>query len=104
MVERFLFFFTVKTHFHILRHILIYIILIRFDIRICINACYQLKNQSIYMKDLMSYFLISHVFPLGPLRQTFTHNPLQQTPPIAAASTKNKATDSKERPWKDTIG
>ncbi|XP_075884446.1 mitochondrial inner membrane protein OXA1L isoform X2 [Nelusetta ayraudi] len=40
----------------------------------------------------------------GPLRQTFTHNPLQQTPPIAAASTKNKATDSKERPWKDTIG
>lgn len=56
------------------------------------------------MKDLMSYFLISHVFPLGPLRQTFTHNPLQQTPPIAAASTKNKATDTKERPWKDTIG
>lgn len=45
-----------------------------------------------------------HIFPLGPLRQTFTHNPLQQTPPIAAASTKNKATDSKERPWKDTIG
>lgn len=45
-----------------------------------------------------------YIFPLGPLRQTFTHNPLQQTPPIAAASTKNKVTDSKEKPWKDTIG
>lgn len=35
----------------------------------------------------------------GPLRQTFTHNPLQQNASITAASTKNK-----ERPWKDTIG
>eukprot|EP00066_Takifugu_rubripes_P015767 XP_011605033.1 PREDICTED: mitochondrial inner membrane protein OXA1L [Takifugu rubripes] len=40
----------------------------------------------------------------GPLRQTFTHNPLQQTQPVSAASAKNKATDAKARPWKDTIG
>ncbi|XP_070849441.1 mitochondrial inner membrane protein OXA1L [Chaetodon trifascialis] len=37
----------------------------------------------------------------GPLRQTFNHNPLKQTPPSAAASAKKTA---KERPWKDTIG
>ncbi|KAM6959595.1 mitochondrial inner membrane protein OXA1L isoform 1-T1 [Tautogolabrus adspersus] len=36
----------------------------------------------------------------GPLRQTFTHNPLQQT----AASSKNKPEVGKDRPWKDTIG
>lgn len=40
----------------------------------------------------------------GPLRQTFTHNPLQQTPPIAAASAKDKQAGAKARPWKDTIG
>ncbi|XP_032400467.1 mitochondrial inner membrane protein OXA1L isoform X1 [Etheostoma spectabile] len=40
----------------------------------------------------------------GPLRQTFTHNPLQQTPPMAAASAKDKPAGNKERPWKDTIG
>uniref|UniRef100_A0A8C7YC25 OXA1L mitochondrial inner membrane protein n=1 Tax=Oryzias sinensis TaxID=183150 RepID=A0A8C7YC25_9TELE len=40
----------------------------------------------------------------GPLRQTFSHNPLQQTPPIAAASAKAKPADVKARPWKDTIG
>ncbi|XP_069575075.1 mitochondrial inner membrane protein OXA1L isoform X2 [Brachyistius frenatus] len=40
----------------------------------------------------------------GPLRQTFTHNPLQQTPPIAAASAKDKPARGKARPWKDTIG
>ncbi|AWO97498.1 putative mitochondrial inner membrane protein OXA1L isoform 3 [Scophthalmus maximus] len=40
----------------------------------------------------------------GPLRQTFTHNPLQQTPPMAAASAKDKSAQSKARPWKDTIG
>ncbi|KAM4612046.1 mitochondrial inner membrane protein OXA1L [Polymixia lowei] len=45
----------------------------------------------------------------GPLRQTFTHNPLQQTaPPLAAASTKGKPgaqpTSGKNRPWKETIG
>ncbi|XP_061566255.1 mitochondrial inner membrane protein OXA1L isoform X2 [Cololabis saira] len=40
----------------------------------------------------------------GPLRQTFTHNPLQQTPPTAAASAKHKPADGKARPWKDTIG
>ncbi|KAF6724484.1 Mitochondrial inner membrane protein OXA1L [Oryzias melastigma] len=40
----------------------------------------------------------------GPLRQTFTHNPLQQTPPIAATSSKGKSADVKARPWKDTIG
>ncbi|XP_076016381.1 mitochondrial inner membrane protein OXA1L [Genypterus blacodes] len=41
----------------------------------------------------------------GPLRQTFTHNPLQQTaPPVAAASAKVKAGSSKARPWKETIG
>lgn len=40
----------------------------------------------------------------GPLRQTFTHNPVQQTPPIAAASAKDKQAGAKARPWKDTIG
>nr|XP_057923388.1 mitochondrial inner membrane protein OXA1L isoform X2 [Doryrhamphus excisus] len=37
----------------------------------------------------------------GPLRQTFTHNPLQQTPAVAA---KDKGSSSKARPWKDTLG
>ncbi|XP_041635736.1 mitochondrial inner membrane protein OXA1L [Cheilinus undulatus] len=36
----------------------------------------------------------------GPLRQTFTHNPLQQT----AAAAKSKPAAGKARPWKDTIG
>lgn len=40
----------------------------------------------------------------GPLRQTFTHNPLQQSPPMAAASAKGKPASGKSRPWKDTIG
>ncbi|XP_034471447.1 mitochondrial inner membrane protein OXA1L isoform X2 [Hippoglossus hippoglossus] len=40
----------------------------------------------------------------GPLRQTFTHNPVQQTPPMAAASAKDKQANDKDRPWKDTIG
>ncbi|XP_044197552.1 mitochondrial inner membrane protein OXA1L [Thunnus albacares] len=40
----------------------------------------------------------------GPLRQTFTQNPLQQTPPIGAASAKDKTAVGKARPWKDTIG
>ncbi|XP_044039300.1 mitochondrial inner membrane protein OXA1L [Siniperca chuatsi] len=40
----------------------------------------------------------------GPLRQTFTHNPLQQNPPMAAASAKAKPASGKVRPWKDTIG
>ncbi|XP_042368018.1 mitochondrial inner membrane protein OXA1L [Plectropomus leopardus] len=40
----------------------------------------------------------------GPLRQTFTHNPLKQTEPIAAASVKAKPASGKARPWKDTIG
>uniref|UniRef100_A0A8C5EUQ7 Membrane insertase YidC/Oxa/ALB C-terminal domain-containing protein n=1 Tax=Gouania willdenowi TaxID=441366 RepID=A0A8C5EUQ7_GOUWI len=35
----------------------------------------------------------------GPLRQTFTHNPLQQTP-----AAKDKTSVAKARPWKDTIG
>ncbi|XP_022619847.1 mitochondrial inner membrane protein OXA1L [Seriola dumerili] len=39
----------------------------------------------------------------GPMRQTFTHNPLQQNPPIAAASTKDKQAHGKEKPWKDTV-
>ncbi|XP_040886871.1 mitochondrial inner membrane protein OXA1L [Toxotes jaculatrix] len=39
----------------------------------------------------------------GPLRQTFTHNPLQPTPPMAAASTKGKRAHGKEKPWKDTV-
>uniref|UniRef100_A0A672GIQ8 Membrane insertase YidC/Oxa/ALB C-terminal domain-containing protein n=1 Tax=Salarias fasciatus TaxID=181472 RepID=A0A672GIQ8_SALFA len=38
----------------------------------------------------------------GPLRQTFTHNPLQQTAPVAAA--KSKSAGDKAQPWKDTIG
>ncbi|XP_074479051.1 mitochondrial inner membrane protein OXA1L isoform X1 [Sebastes fasciatus] len=40
----------------------------------------------------------------GPLRQTFTHNPLQQPPPMTAASAKDKQGSDKARPWKDTIG
>ncbi|XP_024229325.1 mitochondrial inner membrane protein OXA1L [Oncorhynchus tshawytscha] len=50
----------------------------------------------------------------GPLRQTFTHNPLQQsTPSIAAAAATTKsakakqaspATGGKKRPWEETIG
>lgn len=40
----------------------------------------------------------------GPLRQTFTHNPLQQNPPVAPASPKGKMATNKARPWKDTLG
>nr|XP_040035893.1 mitochondrial inner membrane protein OXA1L [Gasterosteus aculeatus aculeatus] len=40
----------------------------------------------------------------GPLRQTFTQNPLQQNSPISAASPKNKPASGKAKPWKDTIG
>ncbi|KAM3842432.1 mitochondrial inner membrane protein OXA1L [Diretmus argenteus] len=45
----------------------------------------------------------------GPLRQTFTHNPLQPAaPPAATASAKAKpsssSSSSKARPWKETIG
>jgi len=45
----------------------------------------------------------------GPLRQTFTHNPLQQTaPPIAAPSAKGKQVaqpaSDKPRRWKETLG
>ncbi|XP_054457119.1 mitochondrial inner membrane protein OXA1L isoform X3 [Anoplopoma fimbria] len=40
----------------------------------------------------------------GPLRQTFTHNPLQQNSPMAAASAKDKQASGKAKPWKDTIG
>ncbi|XP_056155930.1 mitochondrial inner membrane protein OXA1L isoform X2 [Lampris incognitus] len=44
----------------------------------------------------------------GPLRQTFTHNPLKQTgQAIAATSAKGKPgaqLDGKSRPWKETIG
>ncbi|XP_051937833.1 mitochondrial inner membrane protein OXA1L [Hippocampus zosterae] len=36
----------------------------------------------------------------GPLRQTFTHNPLQQTP---TPSSKDKKATSKTRPWKDIM-
>ncbi|XP_028991583.1 mitochondrial inner membrane protein OXA1L [Betta splendens] len=39
----------------------------------------------------------------GPLRQTFTHNPLHQTPPVGAAQGKDKTAGGKLRPWKDTI-
>ncbi|KAM7377229.1 hypothetical protein PAMA_013828 [Pampus argenteus] len=38
----------------------------------------------------------------GPHRQTFTHNPLQQSPPINAES--GKTVSSKPKPLKDTIG
>ncbi|XP_068443692.1 mitochondrial inner membrane protein OXA1L [Clinocottus analis] len=40
----------------------------------------------------------------GPLRQTFTHNPLQQNSPMAAAAAKDKSALGKAKPWKDTIG
>ncbi|XP_053716186.1 mitochondrial inner membrane protein OXA1L [Synchiropus splendidus] len=39
----------------------------------------------------------------GPLRQTFTHNPVQQTPPISAASAKDKGS-KKAQQWRDTLG
>ncbi|XP_070710398.1 mitochondrial inner membrane protein OXA1L [Pempheris klunzingeri] len=39
----------------------------------------------------------------GPLRQTFTHNPLQQNPTMAA-SAKGKPAGDKVKPWQDTIG
>ncbi|XP_041926673.1 mitochondrial inner membrane protein OXA1L isoform X1 [Alosa sapidissima] len=41
----------------------------------------------------------------GPLRQTFTHNPLQQTAP-ASTSSKSAAGSKpgKKRPWEETIG
>uniref|UniRef100_A0A1A7WX45 Oxidase (Cytochrome c) assembly 1-like n=1 Tax=Iconisemion striatum TaxID=60296 RepID=A0A1A7WX45_9TELE len=40
----------------------------------------------------------------GPLRQTFTHNPLQQSPRVATASAKQKEAEVKAKPWKETIG
>lgn len=40
----------------------------------------------------------------GPLRQTFTHNPLEQAPKFAAAPAQSKLARQKEQPWKDTIG
>ncbi|XP_012723138.2 mitochondrial inner membrane protein OXA1L [Fundulus heteroclitus] len=40
----------------------------------------------------------------GPLRQTFTHNPLQQIPRDAATSSKQKEAGVKAKPWKETIG
>ncbi|KAG7265644.1 hypothetical protein CRUP_016491 [Coryphaenoides rupestris] len=41
----------------------------------------------------------------GPLRQTFTHNPLQQdVAPPASDNAASLAARSKARPWKETIG
>uniref|UniRef100_A0A8C6UIV9 OXA1L mitochondrial inner membrane protein n=1 Tax=Neogobius melanostomus TaxID=47308 RepID=A0A8C6UIV9_9GOBI len=40
----------------------------------------------------------------GPLRQTFTHNPLQQNSPVAATYPKGNTSTSKTKPWKDTLG
>ncbi|XP_072543740.1 mitochondrial inner membrane protein OXA1L [Salminus brasiliensis] len=42
----------------------------------------------------------------GPLRQTFTHNPLQQTSaPMSTVTTKKQQpTSEKKRPWEETIG
>nr|XP_015802310.2 mitochondrial inner membrane protein OXA1L isoform X1 [Nothobranchius furzeri] len=40
----------------------------------------------------------------GPLRQTFTHNPLQQSPQMSTASAKQKEAEVKVKPWKETIG
>lgn len=41
----------------------------------------------------------------GPLRQTFTHNPLQQeAAPPASDNAESLAARSKARPWKETIG
>ncbi|XP_034020365.1 mitochondrial inner membrane protein OXA1L isoform X2 [Thalassophryne amazonica] len=39
----------------------------------------------------------------GPLRQTFAHNPMQQTPAAATTTRKGKAV-AETKPWKDTIG
>uniref|UniRef100_A0A1A8FP00 Oxidase (Cytochrome c) assembly 1-like n=2 Tax=Nothobranchius korthausae TaxID=1143690 RepID=A0A1A8FP00_9TELE len=40
----------------------------------------------------------------GPLRQTFTHNPLQQSSQMSTASAKPKEAAVKVKPWKETIG
>ncbi|KAL2078981.1 hypothetical protein ACEWY4_024725 [Coilia grayii] len=40
----------------------------------------------------------------GPLRQTFTHNPLQQTAPASTLSKASGRDVGKKRPWEDTIG
>ncbi|XP_066536413.1 mitochondrial inner membrane protein OXA1L [Hoplias malabaricus] len=46
----------------------------------------------------------------GPLRQTFTHNPLQQasapmsTAKLASTKKEHQAKDGKKRPWEETIG
>ncbi|KAM9836799.1 mitochondrial inner membrane protein OXA1L [Aulostomus maculatus] len=41
----------------------------------------------------------------GPLKETYTHNPLQQTfPATSAESAKIKTDKAKARPWKETIG
>lgn len=61
----------------------------------------------------IGFFILPNIFPLqpGPLRQTFTHNPLQQSTPSIAAATKSAkakqappATAAKKRPWEETIG
>ncbi|XP_063043634.1 mitochondrial inner membrane protein OXA1L [Engraulis encrasicolus] len=40
----------------------------------------------------------------GPLRQTFTHNPLQQTAPASTSTKASGQSTGKKRPWEDTIG
>lgn len=40
----------------------------------------------------------------GPLKQTFTHNPLQQNPSLASSAAKDKKAAGKVRPWEDTVG
>ncbi|KAK6291977.1 hypothetical protein J4Q44_G00377620 [Coregonus suidteri] len=68
----------------------------------------QLEERERRMKNHLD------IAPKGPLRQTFTHIPLQQsTPSIPATTSATKsakakqaapATGGKERPWEETIG
>lgn len=41
---------------------------------------------------------------LGPLRQTFTHNPLLQHGKTQPPSTPNSSNAKPKQPWRDTLG
>lgn len=72
------------------------------------------RNMLLFLCEYyIGFFILPNIFPLqpGPLRQTFTHNPLQQSTPSIAAATKSAkakqappATAAKKRPWEETIG
>ncbi|XP_059210711.1 mitochondrial inner membrane protein OXA1L isoform X2 [Centropristis striata] len=57
------------------------------------NLAYQLEERERRIKNHLD------LAAKGPLRQTFTHNPLKQT----AASSKENPAGGKARPWKDVV-